>query len=47
MQNLKRKKEIVVNPCFMVDIVSNEEIEVIDSKPELSYDDIQKAYNEL
>ena len=31
----------------MVDIVSNEETEVIDSKSKFSYDDIQKAYDEL
>ena len=31
----------------MADIVSDEEIEVIDFEPELSYDDFQKAYDEL
>ena len=31
----------------MADIVSDEETEVIDSKPEVSYDEVQKAYDEL
>ena len=31
----------------MVDIASNEETEVIDSKFELSYDDLKKAYEKL
>ena len=31
----------------MADIVSDEETEVILFEPELSYNDLQKAYNEL
>ena len=31
----------------MADIFSNEETEIIDSEPELPYDDLQKAYDEL
>ena len=43
----QEEEEIVVNLCFMADIVSKEEIEVLDSEPKLSYDDLQKAYDEL
>ena len=43
----REKEEIVANLCFMVDIVSEEETEVLDFEPELSYDDLQKANNEL
>ena len=31
----------------MANIISDEETEVMDSEPEPSYDDLQKAYNEL
>ena len=31
----------------MADIVSEEETEVLDSKPELSFSDLMKAYDEL
>ena len=43
----QEEEEIVANLCFMADIVSKEEIEVLDSEPKLSYDDLQKAYDEL
>ena len=41
----QEEEEIVANLCFMADIVSGKEIEVLE--PELSYDDLQKAYDEL
>ena len=31
----------------MADIVSEEETEVLDSESKLSYDDLQKAYDEI
>ena len=31
----------------MIDIIFEEKIEVLDSEPELSYDDFQKPYDEL
>ena len=43
----QEKEEIVANLCFMADIVSKEETEVLDSKPELSHNDLMKAYDEL
>ena len=43
----QEEEEIVANLCFIADIVSNEETKVIDSELELSYDDLQKAYEEL
>ena len=43
----QEEEEIVANLCFMANVVSDEETEVIDSEPELSYDDFQRAYDEL
>ena len=43
----QEEKEIVANLCFMADIVSDEETEVTKTELELSYDDLQKAYDEL
>ena len=43
----QKKEEIVANLYFMANIISNEGTEVIDSEPKLSYDDLQKAYDEL
>ena len=43
----QEEEEIVANLCFMVDIVSNEEIDVMDFEPKPSYDDLKKAYDEL
>ena len=34
------EEDIVARLCFMVDIVSEEETKVLDSKSELSYDDL-------
>ena len=42
----QEKEEIVVNLCFVIDIVSDEETEVLNYEPEPSYDDLQKAYDE-
>ena len=39
--------EIVANLYFMIDIVSNAETKVIEIGPKPSYDDLQKAYDEL
>ena len=41
------EEEIVANLCFMADIVSNEETEVHDSEPKLTFEYLQKAYDEL
>ena len=43
----QEKRETVTNLCFMADIVSDEEIEVMNYEPKPSYDDLQKAYDEL
>ena len=45
----QEEEEIAVNLYFMADIVSDEETKVIETEPEpkLSYDDLQKAYDEL
>ena len=43
----QEEKEIIENLCFMADIILEEEIEVCDFEPKLSYDDLQKAYDEL
>ena len=43
----QEEEEVVANLCFMVDIVSKKEIEVLDFEPELSYNDLIKAYDEL
>ena len=41
------EEEIVANLCFMADIISEEETEVFDSEPELTFENLQKAYDEL
>ena len=41
------EEEIIANLCFMVDIVSDEEIDVYDSEPKLTFENLQKAYDEL
>ena len=43
----QEEEEIVTNFYFVADIVSDEEIRVTDFEPERSYDDLQKAYDEL
>ena len=43
----QEEEEIVANLCFMVDIVSDEKIKVTLPKLELSYKNLQKAYEEL
>ena len=43
----QEEEKIVANLCFMADVVFEEETEVLDSEPELSCDDLQKAYDEL
>ena len=42
-----QEEEVVANLCFMANIVSKKEIKVLDSEPELSYNDLIKAYDEL
>ena len=42
-----QEKEVVATLYFIADIISNEKIEVIYSERKLSYDDLQKAYDQL
>ena len=41
------EKEIVTKLCFMVDIVSKEEIKVSDYELEPSFENLQKSYDDL
>ena len=41
------EEEIVANLCFMADIISEEETEVSDFELNITYENLQKAYDEL
>ena len=41
------EEEIIANLCFMANIISDEETEVHDSEPNLTFENLQKAYDEL
>ena len=43
----QEEAEIVANLYFMADIISEEETDVSDSEPELSSENLQKAYDKL
>ena len=42
----QKEEEIVTNLCFIANIVFDEEAEVTSPEPELSYEELQKAYDE-
>ena len=42
----QEEEEIMANLCFMANIIS-EEAKVPNFEPELSFEDLQKAYDEL
>ena len=43
----QEEEEIMANLCFIANMISEEETEVSDSEPELTFENLQKAYDEL